>query len=175
MAQQNRIEKIKAIWRRLFRGKAYRDAYASKIIGNRLSSQIHSMREGKNWNQSELAERAGMRQSRISKLEHSCEDVSLNTLKRIASAFDVALMVKFVPFGELVMESATRNSDVEIASFDQDRDPSEPAMSGLAISFAIASGSAISGSSISTAANHVHVPQTSASGTEGKIYGNTVH
>jgi transcriptional regulator with XRE-family HTH domain len=60
------------------------------------------MREGRGWSQGKLAEEVGMAQPRISLLEGGYEKYSLTTLKRIASTFDVAVVVRFVPFSELV-------------------------------------------------------------------------
>jgi transcriptional regulator with XRE-family HTH domain len=65
-----------------------------------------STREARHWTQTDLAKEVGMAQSRISLLEDpSYEKFSLTTLKRLASAFDVALIVRFVPFSELAQWS----------------------------------------------------------------------
>jgi transcriptional regulator with XRE-family HTH domain len=61
------------------------------------------MRDNEPWSQQELAEKVGMTQNRISLLENPYKaKPTLTTLKRIAAAFDVALVVRFVPFSELV-------------------------------------------------------------------------
>jgi transcriptional regulator with XRE-family HTH domain len=61
------------------------------------------MREDRGWTQQQLAAETGMAQPRISVLEDaSYEKFNIKTLRRIASAFDVALIVKFLPFSELV-------------------------------------------------------------------------
>lgn len=61
------------------------------------------MRDRENWSQEELAERVGMNQNAISRLENPFYGkATLTTLKRLAAAFDVGLVVRFVPFGELV-------------------------------------------------------------------------
>jgi transcriptional regulator with XRE-family HTH domain len=60
------------------------------------------MREKKGWSQENLAEEAEMGQARISLLENpNYQNLSLNTLKRIANVFDVALVVRFEPFSRL--------------------------------------------------------------------------
>ena len=86
--------------RKFFR-KRYRDIFGTSITGT-TAAQIRAMREKKNWRQEELARKLGMGQARISLLENpNYENMSLKTLKRVANAFDVALMVRFVPFSEL--------------------------------------------------------------------------
>jgi len=122
MGASRATTKIKSIWQRL-RDGAYRHAYVSKLIGDKLAVQIYSMRISRRWTQADLAQKTGMKQSRISRLEGSCDHVSLNTLRRIAKVFDVALVVKFVPFRELVREIATESIDKEIPSFDSDVSP----------------------------------------------------
>jgi hypothetical protein len=64
-----------------------------------------------------------MLQPRISAMESPGETkFNLETLRRLASAFDVALIVKFVPFSELVGWSETFNPDTfVIPSFDAER------------------------------------------------------
>jgi transcriptional regulator with XRE-family HTH domain len=100
--------------------KAYRDAYVEQSINNRLAAQIYSLRAHRDWTQADLSDRSGMAQPRISTLETSCSGVSLNTLKRLASAFDVALVVKFVPFSELTREVAQGRIDRNIPNFEVD-------------------------------------------------------
>lgn len=86
-----------------FANKKYRDAFVSSHIGTNIASQILALRIQRGWTQAELAEKTGMAQTRISVLENpDYEKFSINTLKRIASSFDVALIVKFVPFSELL-------------------------------------------------------------------------
>lgn len=119
MAQSNDMTKIKRIWSKL-RDKAYRDSYVAHSIGNRIAAQLYSMRSKRGWTQADLAEKASMLQPRISVLERSSANVSLKTLKRIASAFDVALVVKFIPFSQLARETATETIDVAVPGFETD-------------------------------------------------------
>ncbi len=61
------------------------------------------MRDREKLSQEELAEKVGMNQNAISRLENPFYGKpTLTTLKRLAAAFDVGLVVRFVPFGELV-------------------------------------------------------------------------
>jgi transcriptional regulator with XRE-family HTH domain len=70
------------------------------------------LREAKGWTQKQLAEKCGMRQSRISALEDpNYENFEAATLRRLASAFDVALTIRFIPFSELTGWTATLSSE----------------------------------------------------------------
>ena len=93
---------IKAQLFKSFMDKEKRDLFVSQNIGTTISAQLFSMREKKDWTQEELAQKTEMAQARISVLENpNYENFSIKTLKRLASAFDVGLMVRFVSFGEL--------------------------------------------------------------------------
>ena len=92
----------KELWESL-KSKPYREAFVTSHMSTNIPSQIFSMREDRDWTQQQLATETGMAQPRISVLEDaSYEKFNIKTLRRIASAFDVALIVKFVPFSELV-------------------------------------------------------------------------
>ena len=85
-----------------FKNKEARDLFVSQNTGTIISAQVFSMRDKREWTQEELAQRVDMAQARISVLENpNYENFSIKTLKRLASAFDVGLMVRFVSFGEL--------------------------------------------------------------------------
>lgn len=117
------ITKIRSVWRRLSE-RQYRDEYAAQKVYSAVAAQIYALREHRGWTQKELAERAGMKQPRISSLERTCEGVSITTLARLAAAFDVALSVKFVPYSHMVEEGVSERLDRPVTSFDGDRPPS---------------------------------------------------
>ena len=98
------------------RTKTDRDLFVETEIETGTAIQVHALREQEGWTQAELADRAGMRQARISLLESLDYEGSVNvkTLVKLAAAFDVALMVRFVPFSELV-DWATNLSDERLA------------------------------------------------------------
>jgi DNA-binding XRE family transcriptional regulator len=92
-----------ALWSRLETGPKARMTFVDSNLAKNLAFQIRSMRDCKNWNQEQLADRVQMNQNAISRLENPFYGKpTLTTLKRIAAVFDVALMVRFVPFGQLV-------------------------------------------------------------------------
>jgi transcriptional regulator with XRE-family HTH domain len=62
-----------------------------------LGIQIAKLRESLHLNQTELAARAGMNASKISKIETSTSNLTLNTLARVASALNRRVKIEFVP------------------------------------------------------------------------------
>ncbi len=94
-------DKLKQLAQRL-RSKEYRDALVEAEIANGIAFQIRAMQAERGWTQEQLGDSAGMKQESISRLVNSSGNSSLNTLRRMASAFDVALIVRFVPFSQLL-------------------------------------------------------------------------
>lgn len=110
---------IKRLWTQ-FSDKEYRDGFLEDAIDDGLAVQIQGMRRQRNWTQEDLAARAGTKQGRVCQWENSNPPKSLTTLKSLASAFDVALVVKFVPFSEF-LQGDGKPIDRPIASFSDDR------------------------------------------------------
>lgn len=104
------------------RDKQYRDAFVASQIRVGLPMQCRALRESQEWTQPKLAEAAGMSQPRISEIERPGQrKLNLDTLLRLASAFDVALQVRFVPFSQLVDDDNEVNfADFHIAPFEED-------------------------------------------------------
>ena len=89
------------IWSAL-QSKEYRDAYSSEHIDQGVAFQLRYMRGRESLRQKDVARLAGMTAAQISLLENPDNDrKNLVHLKRLAAAFDVALVVRFVPFSEL--------------------------------------------------------------------------
>lgn len=104
------------------RDKEYRDAFVAEHARTGLAFQIQEMREARGWTQSELGQRAGMAQESISLLENpDAGKPSLSTLLRLASAFDVALVLRFAPFSELAdWVAGLSHEDLAVPSFEPD-------------------------------------------------------
>ena len=102
--------------------KEYRVLFVSEEIDTGLPYQIRAMRQDRGWSQEELAARTGMKQATISRVESvDYGRYSLQTLKRLASAFDVALTVRFAPFSVLVDAFVDlSDNDLRISSFSDD-------------------------------------------------------
>lgn len=109
------------VWRKM-RNKEYRDSFVASHVSNTISAQIHSMRKARKWTQEDLASRCDMRQSRISGLEGpDFDNVEVATLQRLASAFDVALIVQFVPFSEIArLSSSLKSYDFNVPDYSSD-------------------------------------------------------
>ena len=103
--------------------KVYRDAYAAEFITAGVPFQIRANRQARGWTQKELGRRAEMKQGYICRLENPDSGMpNLETLKRLASAFDVALVVRFIPFSELVdWTTGLDFGSLEVEPFESDR------------------------------------------------------
>jgi transcriptional regulator with XRE-family HTH domain len=84
--------------------------------------QLRAMREHREWTQEVLAEKIGTTQNTISRLENpKTAKPSITTLLRLAHAFDVGLLVRFVPFGfygDVI--NATNATHIEVPSYDEE-------------------------------------------------------
>jgi len=105
-----------------FQDKEYRQAYADESLNTYIATQIKVLREQRNLTQRRLAEMTGMAQPRIAVLEDvNYSSWSVNTLRRLAGAFDLRLSVRFEAFSSLIpeIESLGRVA-LERASFADD-------------------------------------------------------
>lgn len=92
-----------ALIQKLKTSKEYRDAFVDSEISVGLPFQIRALRDRRGWSQKQLADATSMLQPRICAMEQAgYGNFTLNTLKKLAAAFDVALVVRFAPFGELI-------------------------------------------------------------------------
>ncbi len=73
-----------------------RDLIEKEIAGLQVGIMIARLREALKMNQTQLAARAGMNASKISKIESSPKNVTLNTLTRIARALNRRVKIDFV-------------------------------------------------------------------------------
>jgi transcriptional regulator with XRE-family HTH domain len=92
-----------------------------------LAFQIRSLRG--DLSQGEVAEKLGVKQQAISRLESpNYGKASVTTLKKIANTFDVGLLIEFVPFSELInrvsgtpyVERGFRPETMNIPSFEEE-------------------------------------------------------
>jgi transcriptional regulator with XRE-family HTH domain len=102
-------------------GFDYRHAWAEAHLNSAIALQIKALREQRGWKQTQLAEHSEMAQSRISLLEDvNYSAWSINTLRRIAKAYDLRLKVSFEEFGSLERELAGDLSSLERRPFTED-------------------------------------------------------
>lgn len=102
--------------------KAYRHAYADENLNITIATQIKVLREQREWRQGDLAAEARMKQPMISRYENvNYSSWSLNTLKKLAWAYDVWLDVRFRRFGELVITTDEFGREsLQVPKFDDD-------------------------------------------------------
>jgi len=123
-----------------FQEKPYRDAYVATHIRNNIAYQLRAIREQRNWTQEELAQKANKTQNTISRLEDpEYGKLTIKTLLEIASALDVALLIKFVPFSkffteisDLSPEALSAKSFTEEFTKTEDSKPLEQPTSNIA-------------------------------------------
>lgn len=103
--------------------KAFREHYVESNIKNGIPFQILAMRNARNWTQKNLAQEADTQQTAISRAENpNYGNFNLSTLKKIAAAFDVALIVRFIPFSKLLKETVyIEPEDLRVPSFKDDK------------------------------------------------------
>ena len=73
-----------------------RAAVEKELVSLDLGIQIARAREAKHMNQTQLAAKAGMNASKISRIENSAQNLTLNTLNRIAEALDRKVNIELV-------------------------------------------------------------------------------
>lgn len=109
MKRQNVIEKI--IWKGLVNSMKTLDQYLNEQLQNESFKEeweanqpemdviraIVDARISQNLTQKELAERTGINQADISKLENGTRNPSLKLLKRLAEGMGMTLKLEFVP------------------------------------------------------------------------------
>jgi transcriptional regulator with XRE-family HTH domain len=89
-----------------WRKEEYRHAYMESTIEQGIAWQIRINRERRQMSQRDLASKIGSRQSAISRAEDtSYGRHRLETLVKIANAFDCALQVKLIPYSSLARDS----------------------------------------------------------------------
>lgn len=85
----------------------FRQGYMEASVEEGIAWQIKANRRGRKISQKELAVRIGSKQAAISRLEDpTYGKYSLETLIKVAHAFDCALSVRFISYAKLAIESA---------------------------------------------------------------------
>ncbi len=93
----------KGLIERIRRGRKVRARMVDSNTGETIAFQIRATREARGMTQYQLAETAGMSQNNLSRLESpEYGKQTVTSLKRIAEALDVALVVRFVPFSRYI-------------------------------------------------------------------------
>ncbi len=83
--------------------KGYRDHFVAGEIKRLIPFQLRALRASRKWTQSELGNEANMPQTVISRIENgNAASLSIKTLLKLASALDVALVIRFEPIDSLI-------------------------------------------------------------------------
>jgi len=98
--------------------KKFRDAFVASNARRGIAYQLRAMRG--NRTQGQIGKLAGKPQNVISRLENPrYGKANIQTLIELASVYDVALLVKFVPFGRLIAETEDLSQNALVPlSFD---------------------------------------------------------
>lgn len=106
-----------------FKDKEYRREYVNSFFDSLITAQIRALRKRGRLTQAQLGERTGTTQSGISAFESDEYSAwTINTLRKLASVFDVAVIVKFASYGEAAREiDYFGESTVLVPSFANDR------------------------------------------------------
>lgn len=104
------------------KNKEYRHAFVSEYINEGIPFQIRTLRNQRGLTQTEFGKLAGKSQVIISRLENpNYASFSIATLKELAYAFDVGLIVRFVPISDLVKWDINLSSEsLRVQSFDEE-------------------------------------------------------
>jgi transcriptional regulator with XRE-family HTH domain len=117
----------KSLIRRLRKGRHVRTRFVESHLDKKLAFQIRSLRG--DLSQEEMEKRTGIKQQAISRLENPYYGkATLTTLKKIAAANDVGLLVEFVPYSELInrvsgtpyVERGYRPETMNVPSFEEE-------------------------------------------------------
>jgi transcriptional regulator with XRE-family HTH domain len=102
--------------------KKYRDAFVASRIAQTIAFQARLLRQRKDLSQAELAKELGTSQNAISRLENpQYGKPSISTLRKIASFFNVGLVVRFAPLSEIADWSSNLSErSVNVPDFDHD-------------------------------------------------------
>ena len=95
---------------RRLKKRSVRKAYVEAELLNGVSHQIRVLRQQRKWTQAQLAKHLKTTQGVVSRLEDPAYGkFSINTLLSLSETFDVALLVRFMSFGEYMYQ--TWNTD----------------------------------------------------------------
>ncbi len=107
---------------RLKGSKKYRAAYVRAKAHANIPSQIRALRLRRGITQEDLAREAEMKQPRISAMERPGEtQFNLETLIRLAAAFNVGLIVRFASYSEMLRwENEFTQDSFDVVDLEKD-------------------------------------------------------
>jgi transcriptional regulator with XRE-family HTH domain len=106
---------------KLSRDRQLREAYIRSKVSTNVASQIRALRRRGKLTQGELAQMADMKQSRISAVEYPGNQLTVETLVRLAAALKIGLTVRFGSFSEMInWENGFSQDDFAVTTLDND-------------------------------------------------------
>jgi transcriptional regulator with XRE-family HTH domain len=101
--------------------KEMRHAYLSAQTRTKLINQIRAIRNQRGWSQGEFSAILEKPQSNVSRLENrEYGSFTLNTLFELASAFDVGLVVEFVPYENFLLHTRDLSTEnLQVSRFSR--------------------------------------------------------
>jgi hypothetical protein len=133
---------ISSIGKKLFeklQRKSYRHSYLAEHVRRGIAYQIRALRDQRVWSQGKFAKLLAKPQSVVCRLEDpSYGKLTVQTLLEIASVFDVALRVRFVPYSSFLQQTRDVSvASMKVPSFDDEFASIEPrSISGWWTAFA---------------------------------------
>lgn len=99
-----------------------REAYVEAELVNGLAHQIRIIRQQRGWTQKQLALQLGTTQTTISRLEDpSYGRYTMRTLLALGKIFDVAFIVRYMPFSTFMpLTWDTRPQNFEAVSYEEE-------------------------------------------------------
>lgn len=114
---------MSTIWKKLAKGKRYREEFALAMLKRMIPYQTRAIRKKRGWSQAQLATAANVTQGVISRAEDpDYGNLTLTTIGRIAAGFDLAAIIRFAPFSQLIRysDSSTEQEFAELQTFEQE-------------------------------------------------------
>jgi len=124
------LNSIEHLLRRIGMSQRERTIFVASHVDKGIAYQIRGLRDRQGLSQEKLAEMVGMNQNAISRLESPKRGrPTITTLKRLAEAFDVALVVRFVSFsqhlkwvsGTPFVDAGLSTDSIAPANFEEER------------------------------------------------------
>jgi len=113
-----------------FKDKRYRDAFLASQVRRMIPKQVRAIRDAQGMTQQELADAAHTTQTVISRIEKGSGsgNLTIKSLLNLASALDVALVIRFEPIDRLIEftenlssnDIAPRRSEATLAEMEQE-------------------------------------------------------
>jgi transcriptional regulator with XRE-family HTH domain len=104
------------------RNRSFREAFVSSRIAQSIATQARVLRQRKELSQADVARELGTSQNAIYRLENpKYGRPNISTLKKLASFYDVGLVVRFAPFSEIADWTLNlSDKSMDVPDFDHD-------------------------------------------------------